>query len=305
MPWNGSGTFNRDNGINSGTQTWQEDRDDGINIVASNHDIHDQDIADGLENCVTRDGQNSPTANLPMNNFRHTGVSNGAARTDYLAVGQIQDAAVLNLGTTTGAANVYAGNLTPALPAYIDGAVYTFKAHQANTGSATLNINGLGALLISLNNGASLYTGAILINITYFVLKTASGFILLNPNEGQQTWTPTTGATGSMTWTGISIAYARYQVSGCICTCAVRIIGTIGGTLSTGLTITLPIAAVNPMGGDQITNMSIFPTASGVEVGHVIIPVGSATATISRNLSANYGAGAGLGISGTFQYLIA
>ena len=45
----------------------------------------------GLGNCLTRDGQGQPTANLPMAGFRHPGVANGVARTDYAALGQAQD----------------------------------------------------------------------------------------------------------------------------------------------------------------------------------------------------------------------
>jgi hypothetical protein len=47
-----------------------------------------------------------------------------------------------------GAANAY--TLTPgvALPAYVTGEVYSFRANHANTGAATLNISGLGAKAI-------------------------------------------------------------------------------------------------------------------------------------------------------------
>lgn len=61
MSWNGSGTFNRTDGTRSGTQVWQDARDAGVNIRADDHDTHDQDIADGLENTVALDGQNTTT----------------------------------------------------------------------------------------------------------------------------------------------------------------------------------------------------------------------------------------------------
>ncbi|MFX4813528.1 hypothetical protein ABTB60_19025, partial [Acinetobacter baumannii] len=81
MPWQG-GTFSRTNGVNTGATVWQEDRNDGTKIRADRHDTHDQDIAGGINSTLTKDGTNSPTANLPMATYRHTGVGNAAARTD-------------------------------------------------------------------------------------------------------------------------------------------------------------------------------------------------------------------------------
>ena len=48
-------------------------------------------------------------------------------------------------GTFGGATNAYTITYTPALAAYVSGERYSFVANADNTGSATLNINGLGA----------------------------------------------------------------------------------------------------------------------------------------------------------------
>lgn len=48
-------------------------------------------------------------------------------------------------GTFGGATNAYTITYTPALAAYVSGERYSFIANADNTGSATLNINGLGA----------------------------------------------------------------------------------------------------------------------------------------------------------------
>ena len=48
----------------------------------------------------------------------------------------------------TGAVNTYEITLTPAPTAYAVGQKFTFKANLANTGTATLNVNGLGAKTI-------------------------------------------------------------------------------------------------------------------------------------------------------------
>lgn len=62
MGWNGSGQFTRTDGTRTGTQVWQDARDAGVNIRADDHDTHDEDIADGLENTVALDGQNTTTS---------------------------------------------------------------------------------------------------------------------------------------------------------------------------------------------------------------------------------------------------
>lgn len=58
---------------------------------------------------------------------------------------------VLQAGTfaaDAGGSDTYAITLAPAITAYVTGAHYRFKANTANTGAATLNINGLGAKTI-------------------------------------------------------------------------------------------------------------------------------------------------------------
>ena len=59
MPFNGSGTF-------SLTYTWATEAASPP-IAISKLDTQEQDIAAGLSNCITRDGQTTITANIPFN----------------------------------------------------------------------------------------------------------------------------------------------------------------------------------------------------------------------------------------------
>lgn len=159
MPWNGSGVFNRSNGVNTGTQVWQDDAGAGVKIRADRHDTHDQDIADGMENTVTRDGQNSPSANLPMGNYRHTGVGNASARNDYAAAGQVQDGAFIWCGTAGGTANAITLTPSPAITAYAAGQAFRWIAGASpNTGAATVAISGLTTKALE-NDGSALVAG--------------------------------------------------------------------------------------------------------------------------------------------------
>lgn len=96
MAFNGSGTFNRNTGVYTGSTAWTQTRDAARKVRADDHDTHDQDIANGLSNCVTKDGQTTITANLPMAGFRHTNCGNAVSDTDYTTLGQIKSGVTFN-----------------------------------------------------------------------------------------------------------------------------------------------------------------------------------------------------------------
>jgi hypothetical protein len=60
MAFDGNGTFQR-------IMNWVQDAATGIKIKADRHDQQDDDLAAGLTNCITKDGQTQPTNNIPMN----------------------------------------------------------------------------------------------------------------------------------------------------------------------------------------------------------------------------------------------
>jgi hypothetical protein len=64
VPWSG-GVYTRSNGVFQGATVWAQDAAVPVNIIATRHDTHDQDIATGLNNCVTIDGLNPPSTNFP------------------------------------------------------------------------------------------------------------------------------------------------------------------------------------------------------------------------------------------------
>lgn len=182
MPWNGSGVFNRSNGVNTGTEVWQDDAGAGVKIRADRHDTHDQDIVDGMENTITRDGQNSPSANLPMNNQKHTGVaaaSGQTSRTEYLASGVAQDGDIFELGSVSGTDTITA-SASPAVSAYVAGQTFRFVATGTNTGATTININSAGAKAIQ-KLGAALVAGDITSGDAVEVYYDGTQFQMLSP----------------------------------------------------------------------------------------------------------------------------
>mgnify|MGYP003645510913 CR=1 FL=1 len=166
MARNGSGTYNRP------VSSYE------YNTVISETSVNTEmtQIASALTASIAKDGQTVPTANLPMGgSYRHTGVSNGAARTDYAALGQLQDSAPLFLGTNTVTASA-----TPAIAAYAAGQTFRFKAGGTNTGAVTLNLNSLGAKAVQ-KRGAALVAGDITANNVVTVVYDGTQFQMTSP----------------------------------------------------------------------------------------------------------------------------
>jgi hypothetical protein len=146
--FNGSGVFLR-------TYNWTNDANAAINIRADRMDTEDTGFASGLSNVICKDGQTTITANLPMAGFLHTNVGNASMRTQYAALGQVQDSSVLLIGSIAGT-NTITGNLTPAITAYVTGQRYSFIVGVTNTGAVTININAVGAVALLKKSSAGL-----------------------------------------------------------------------------------------------------------------------------------------------------
>jgi hypothetical protein len=158
MAWSGS-TYRKGNYATNG---WTGDSSLGIGIEAGRHDTQDDDFANGINNCLNKNGANPPTANLPMGGYKHTTVAVGTARDDYAALGQLQDSTPMWGGTSSGTGTAYTITPAPAITAYVTGQRFLFIANASNTGAATLNVSGVGAKNIYLQStNAAAATGYI------------------------------------------------------------------------------------------------------------------------------------------------
>ncbi len=87
MVWSG-GTFTRIDG----TTGFQDDEAAGTGIESGIMDTAFNDLAtDGINQTLNKAGQNTPTANLPMGGFKHTGVANASSNDEYTTQGQLKD----------------------------------------------------------------------------------------------------------------------------------------------------------------------------------------------------------------------
>lgn len=174
MPWNGSGTF-------TGIYNWSDDKANGIKIRADRHTEQDNTFIAGINNCIAKDGQNTPTANLPMATYKHTNIADATERNEYLSMGQFQD----NEGkyyVTTGSSNAYVVTPTPAITAYVAGLSFYINPNFSNTGAATLNVSGLGTKAITKLGTTALASGDIVSGQIYEVIYDGTQFQLIDSN---------------------------------------------------------------------------------------------------------------------------
>jgi len=80
MPWDGIGTYNPP------AASFPEVNGTTIDAARFNPTI--LDLAAGITAALHKGGQNSPTANLPMGGFKHTGAASATAAGQYLTFGQ-------------------------------------------------------------------------------------------------------------------------------------------------------------------------------------------------------------------------
>jgi hypothetical protein len=188
MAFNGSGTFNR-------IYNWVNDKANGFKITASRMDGEFDGIATGLSQCITKDGQTTITANIPLNNYKLTGASNGTARTDVINVGQVQDNQFQYLGTTGGTADAYTLTPSPTITAYAITHQITAKISATNaTTTPYLQISGIAnpattAVIKKLNASKAeiaVEASDLLINGIYDFQRNSANdaWIVLNPEKG-------------------------------------------------------------------------------------------------------------------------
>jgi len=80
-----------------------------------------------------------------------------------------------------GASDTYAITLSPALASYATGMMVIMRANTANTGTATLNVNGLGAKTIVKGVSTTLSDGDIGGSMVCVLVYNGTNFVLTNP----------------------------------------------------------------------------------------------------------------------------
>ena len=207
MGFNGAGTFSRITPAYSGSTSWQQEEAGGFGKVAVRHDIHDQDIAAGLSNCITKDGQTTPTGNIPIGGNNLVNVGTGTSRSSLATIGEYQDGGRIWAGVIPNTGNSYTGTPTPAVSSYVEGMEVLCIPSHTNTASACFfSLSALPAYRISHKregiadpqiNVGEIRSGEIL----HLIFSSVAGgqWVIANQEYQQwQTWTPTLGHFGGL-----------------------------------------------------------------------------------------------------------
>lgn len=274
MPWSGTGVPVRETPVSTGPVAWADAVATGDTLITTtDHDFHDQDIANMLANTVTLDGQTVPVANLPMGGFKHTNVAVGTASNQYATVGQLQGNSLIWGGTAGGTPNAIVIALSPAIISYTTGQQIAFKVASSNTTAVTINAGG-GVVNLTYNGASPLTSGVLL-----------PGAVVLAEYDGTQfqivsSFAPTVGTSGGSTSVGTSVSLAGSSTR-----------GQNVAMSAVGQSITLPDATTMATGGPlfSIVNSGTYQFAirrNDASILTVLTPGGSADIYLDDNSNA-------------------
>lgn len=176
MAFNGSGVFIR-------LYNWVNDKAANIKVRADRMDAEMDGMATGLSTCITKDGQTTVTANLPMATFKHTNVGNATSRNEYAALGQVMDGKPWP-SAVGGTGDVITLTYSPSFTAYTSGMTLRFVASGANTTNVTVNVDSLGAKALTKKGTMALVAGDIPSGAVVEISYDGTQFQILNVGYG-------------------------------------------------------------------------------------------------------------------------
>lgn len=174
MSYNGTGTFV----INSAGTPYVS----GTVISSTAANALNADLATGLTTAITKDGQTTPTANIPLGGFKITNLGAGTVASDAARLSQVQNSTTTTLISITGTDTI-TGTVSPTLTAYATGQVFSFVVAATNTGAVTLNINSLGAQAVTRTGSVALVAGDMVTGQVAIVEYDGTRFQLINGNS--------------------------------------------------------------------------------------------------------------------------
>lgn len=138
MPFDSQGNFSR-------LHNWEDDRLNNIEIVSDRHDEEDDNFAEGLSQCMLRDGRGTMNGDLDMGNFQVKNIADASLDDDAVNLGQVRGMLEnINGVAHLSGAETFTGNKTFTGTVGCSGAVSLSGTTTATTltVTGTLNIPG-------------------------------------------------------------------------------------------------------------------------------------------------------------------
>lgn len=202
-------------GVFSRLYSWQDDRDDGIDILADRHDAEDDNFAAGLNLAWLRDGTALPTQNIPMGGKRLIGLGAAVDPSDAVTKEYVDDnLSISNIGD-------YLDTERTPSSAWLkrDGSIKTqasYPALAALLGTKYASFSGFTAYG---NYGSTNQIQDMAYGGGKFVSVEPAGIIKVSTNNGL-TWSAKTSGT-SLAFTRVGYGNGNYVAvgeTGLICT---------------------------------------------------------------------------------------
>lgn len=280
MSFNGSGTFQ----INTAGQPVVS----GTTISSTAFNALTADLATGLSTCITKDGQTTPTANIPMGNNKITGLAVGTVATDAATLSQVQSTAAKLLNSVSGVDTITAAG-TPSVSAYAAGQMFYFVAAGDNTGAVTINIDSLGAKSVTRDGAVALAAGDIKNGEVVVIVYDGTRFQVVSQLN----------SSGDARFANVSITSALY-VGG-----VATIVGASNFSASVSVASTLAVGGVATIVGNANFNANVS-IASALSIGGVatftvnpVLTGGTANGVVYLNASKAATTGTALTYNGT------
>jgi hypothetical protein len=263
MSFNGSGTFL----INSTGQPVVAN----TVISATVFNALTADLASGLTNCITKDGQSTPTANIPMGNNKVTGLAVGTLTNDAATLGQVQSTAAKLI--TIAGTDTITGTMSPTLTAYAAGQLFYFVAGGANTGAVTLNVDGLGSRAVTRDGSTALAAGDINSGEMVVVIYDGTRFQMINAANSFGNTT----INGTLTVTGNTTLGANVSIASAL---------AVGGKADLpNVSAALMVAAVGIITDLRASGASISSANVGTAIVTNLTATGASVASVNANVA--------------------
>lgn len=268
MSFNGSGSFL----INTAGQPVVS----GTVISSTAFNALTADLATGLSTCITKDGQTTVTANIPMATYKFTGLGAGSAAADSANLSQVQSTVVKLLASVSGTDTITAVG-SPTVAAYAAGQMFYFVAAGDNTGAVTLNIDSLGAKAVTRDGSVALAASDIKSGEVVVVVYDGTRFQVVSQLN----------SSGDARFANVSIASSLY-VGG-----VATIVGNAGFSANVSITSALSVGATATItGGATIQTLTVGlgagAVASNTAVGY---QAAYSNTTGASNVAVGYQAG--------------